>query len=278
MKLRGITIFLFVIGIWGAHASGVDTLMVKSRSMEKEVSNVVILPKDYSENKKPYPVLYLLHGANGDYKTWVTRAPKIKEYADFYDIIIVCPDGGRTSWYFDSPIDPSFKYETYVTNELVKAIDEKYNTSAKRESRAISGLSMGGHGAFYLSFKHQEIYGAAGSISGGVDLRPFPTNWDISKRLGDYAMNQTYWETNSVINMVHLVKDKGLRLIFDCGIDDFFYDANKRLHQKLLERRISHDYIERPGAHNWDYFSNSIKYQIVFFDHFFKGSKRQKTR
>ncbi|WP_242499227.1 alpha/beta hydrolase family protein [Flavobacterium sp. 140616W15] len=80
---------------------------------------------------------------------------------------------------FDSPIDTTFKYETYVIDELVPFIDKNYKTITSREGRAISGLSMGGHGALYLSFKHQEVFGAAGSMSGGVDFRPFPEKWDI---------------------------------------------------------------------------------------------------
>jgi S-formylglutathione hydrolase FrmB len=128
---------------------------------------------------------------------------------------------------------------------------------------------MGGHGAFYLAFKHPDIWGAAGSMSGGLDIRPFPNNWDIAKRLGTYRENKVVWEQNTVINMVYLLDRKNLQLIFDCGVDDFFYDANKRLHEKLLERRIPHDYIERPGGHTIEYWENSIKYQLVYFSAFF---------
>ena len=62
--------------------------------------------------------------------------------------------------------------------------------------------------------------------------------------------------------------------MFDCGVDDFFYDANVRLHKKLLERRIPHDYIERPGAHTNQYWANSITYQMVFFKDFFNSTKK----
>lgn len=72
-----------------------------------------------------------------------------------------------------------------------------------------------------------------------------------------------------MINLVHLLKGGELKLIFDCGVDDFFFDANKRLHNKLLERNIPHDYTERPGGHSWDYWANSIKYQLLFFNDYF---------
>lgn len=240
--------------------------------MHKSVLNVIIRPDHYSENGAKYPVVYLLHGAGSNQSDFVKNIPEIKEFADRFNVMLVCPDGGRTSWYFDSPIDSTMKYETYVAIELIKYIDQKYNTIKNKSGRAITGFSMGGHGAFYLSFRHQDVFGAAGSMSGGVDFRPFPTNWEIPKRLGSYILNQQNWEKNTVINMIDLVKDKPIKLIFDCGVDDFFYTVNKNLHQKMLDAKIPHDYIERPGKHTWDYWRNSIKYQMVFFNEFFKNS------
>ncbi|WP_108866625.1 alpha/beta hydrolase [Aquimarina aquimarini] len=265
---------LFLLGNYSfLIASQVDTLSITSVSMNRSVKNVVILPDSYTTQQNKYPVLYLLHGAYGDYRDWVTKAPIIKKYADSHNIIIVCPSGDVTSWYFDSPIDEKMKYETYITKELVREIDKKYRTISHRKSRAITGLSMGGHGALYLAFKHQDIWGAAGSMSGGVDIRPFPNNWDISKRLGSYAENKEVWEQNTVINLTHLLNGD-LKLIIDCGYDDFFFDANKRLHQKLVQNNIAHDYIERPGEHNWEYWANAIKYQLLFFNDFFERSKK----
>ncbi|MCG9793092.1 alpha/beta hydrolase [Flavobacterium algicola] len=251
-------------------ASSVDTLMVHSKSMDKKIKNVVILPDAYNKKAAAYSVVYLLHGAGGDHKAWLEKAPDIRAYADQYNVIIVCPDGNKTSWYFDSPIDKKMQYETYITQELITTVDKEYNTLADKKHRAISGYSMGGHGALYLAFKHQDIWGVAASMSGGVDIRPFPLSWEISRRLGVYAQNKEVWENNTVINMTHLLDGKNLKFLFDCGVDDFFYDANLRLHQKLVERNIPHDYIERPGGHTNNYWSNSIKYQMLFFKEFFK--------
>jgi hypothetical protein len=68
--------------------------------------------------------------------------------------------------------------------------------------------------------------------------------------------------------MVHLLEERNLSFIFDCGIDDFFYDSNQRLQQKSIKRRISDDYTERLGGDTWEYFSISIKYQIIFLTPF----------
>ncbi|MBD0831615.1 alpha/beta hydrolase [Aestuariibaculum sediminum] len=262
-------VFFVLLNSTLSFASHIDTLLIESPSMNKTISNIVILPNKYTTQKK-FPVLYLLHGATDDYKSWLTNFPQLEKFADKYSMIIVCPDGGYTSWYFDSPIQEDIKYETYVTYELISFIDKKYKTIPNRTGRAITGLSMGGHGAFYLSFKHQDIWGAAGSMSGGLDIRPFPNNWDISLRLGKYSLNTELWEENTVINMLHLLDNNNLKLIFDCGTDDFFYDANERFHQKLVDNEIPHDYIVRPGKHNWEYWSNSIQYQFIFFNNFFK--------
>ena len=268
MKLKLILLF-FVCKAVTVTASQIDTVMVMSKSMNKSISNIVIIPDSYATQKESFSVLYLLHGAGGDHTNWLAKVPAIKSYADQYNMIIVCPDGSPNSWYFDSPVDEKMKYETYLSEELIDTIDKKYNTSTEKSGRAITGLSMGGHGAFYLAFKHQDIWGAAGSMSGGVDIRPFPNNWGLSERLGSYSENKANWEENTVINLVYKLKGDHLKLIFDCGTSDFFYGANQRLHEKLLERNIPHDYTERPGNHNWDYWSNSIKYHLLFFNDFF---------
>ena len=262
-------IILF-IGLWTHLIFGqVDTIEVYSKVMNKSIPNLVITPKNYSSQNERLPVLYLLHGAGGSFSNWMFRVPEIEQYATDYNIIIVCPDGNKTSWYLDSPIDSSSQYETYLSQELVPAIDYKYMTSTSPSKRAITGLSMGGHGAFYLAFKHQDIWGAAGSMSGGLDIRPFYEEWNISDLLGSYAKNKNNWEEHTVINMTHLLNGE-LKIIFDCGKEDFFADVNEAFHQKLIDEEIPHNYSVRPGTHNWDYWSESIKSHLLFFDEFFQ--------
>ncbi|MFX9004248.1 alpha/beta hydrolase-fold protein, partial [Acinetobacter baumannii] len=82
-----------------------------------------VTPDSYQHTKNHFPVVYLLHGYSGDYANWIKLAPKIKQYTNDYQLIIVCPDGGYSSWYVDSPIDSSYKYETFVANELIRYVD-----------------------------------------------------------------------------------------------------------------------------------------------------------
>ena len=152
-------------------------------------------------------------------------------------------------------------------------MDEHYITLANAKGRAITGLSMGGHGALYLAFKHQDVFGAAGSMSGGVDLEPFPASWDLAKTLGGYADYPMVWKINSVINLTYLLSNKNYPFLFDCGTEDFFYPVNKKMHEKLLMNNIPHDFITRPGAHSWQYWSNAVGYQLLFMHNFFERNK-----
>jgi len=260
------------------YAATVDTVDTYSPSMKKNIKAVVVKPDSY-DGKQDFPAVYLLHGYSGNYLSWIAEAGDIlKDLSDRHQTIIVCPDGDFNSWYFDSPVDPTKKYETYVAKELVSWIDKHYSTIKSREGRGITGLSMGGHGAFYLAFKHQDVFGVAGSMSGGVDLRPFPNNWDMAAKLGTYAENREVWDSHSVVNLTHLLTPGSLSLIFDCGTGDFFYQVNVKLHEKLLERNIPHDFTSRPGGHTWDYWRNSVKYHLLYMADFFQKTKGQNRR
>jgi len=260
-------------------AARVDTILVHSDAMNKDIKCVVIQPEHAatlnpaptpgSEKATHFPVVYLLHGHGGNYAQWPATAPQLKKEADDLGILFICPDGGFDSWYFDSPIDPTVRYETFVTKELIQYIDTHYPTIPDRAHRAITGLSMGGHGALYLAIRHKDLFGAAGATSGGVDFRPFPNNWGIKKDLGTITDHKNNWDKNTVYTLADSLHNGDLKIIFDCGTSDFFITVNRNLHQKLLENKIDHDYTERPGGHNGAYWRNSIDYQVLFFWKYF---------
>ena len=249
-----------------ARAEQVDTIEVFSNAMRINIKNTIVLPVDY-DSQKNLPVVYLLHGHGGNHKQWLAIKPNLPELATRYQMIIVCPSG-KNSWYWDSPVDPTMRYETYISKELPDYMDKNYKTRKDKSGRAITGLSMGGHGGLFLGIRHQDVFGACGSISGGVDIRPFSKNWDMEKSLGAYSANPKRWDNHTVITQVHLIKP-GLSIIIDCGIDDFFYEVNEKLHRELLNRKIKHDFISRPGVHNNSYWNNAIEYQLLFFSQAF---------
>ncbi len=270
MFLKKPLFLFFLIITVSASAGTVDTLEIQSTQLKKTTKVVVIKPTALSEAKETYPVIYLLHGYGGNYAQWSKISPQLSKTADDLKVIFVCPDGGTGSWYFDSPIDSSIRYESYITKELIPYIDANFPTKPESKYRAITGLSMGGHGAMYLAIRHTNLFGAAGSTSGGVDFRPFPNNWDIKNALGNYEDNKERWEENTVMHQVENLENKKLAIIIDCGVDDFFIGVNRALHEKLSKQKINHDYIERPGGHSYGYWSGNIDYQILFFKKFFK--------
>jgi S-formylglutathione hydrolase FrmB len=272
ISLKKLLFTFFLFFIFFAKSGTIDTVTIQSNTLKKETKVLVISPTNSANKKESYPVVYLLHGYGGDYKQWNNVAPQLQYQADLHKIIFVCPDGGKGSWYFDSPIDSAIRYESYITKELVPYIDLHFSTQAKASSRAITGLSMGGHGAMYLAIRHGDLFGAAGSSSGGVDFTPFPKKWDISKALGDYLLNKERWQQNTVLYQVNTLKNDQLAIIIDCGVDDFFIDVNRSLHQRLLELKINHEYTERPGGHTSTYWKENIDFQILFFKKFFSKS------
>ncbi len=272
--IKSLAFVFFVISLQKGNAAIVDTVETHSASMKKTIKAVVITPDNYA-SVQALPVVYLLHGYSGNYADWIIKAKGFEKAVDLYQMIVVCPDGGYGSWYWDSPVDANFKYETYVSKELINWIDSKYKTIKDKRARGITGLSMGGHGALYLALKHQDIFGAAGSMSGGVDIRPFPNNWDMASRLGKYAEHPENWEKNSVMNLLHLITLNSLALLIDCGTEDFFFKVNENLHQQLSYRNIAHDYITRPGAHNWNYWNDAIQYQLLFMNNYFRNAGKK---
>ena len=178
MKEKTFLLALLLCLTWTMQAAIVDTLAVYSASMNKKISVIVITPERV---KSDLPVTYLLHGYSGNEKSWINIRPDLPAIAEQYGMMIVCPDG-ENSWYWDSPKNASMRYETFIAQELVSYIDNHYATRKSKKGRAITGLSMGGHGAMWLAFRHKELFGAVGSTSGGLDIRPFPNNWDMAKQ------------------------------------------------------------------------------------------------
>lgn len=254
-----------------ARAASVDTVLVPSAAMHKNVKCVVIAPA-HVKSLKGLHVVYLLNGYSGNHSDYAHHmAPYLKAQADARRWIFVCPDGNN-SWYWDSPVDSNYRYETFISTELPAYVDAHYATIANRTGRAITGLSMGGHGALWNALRHPDMFGAVGSMSGGVDVRPFPQNWEVAKRLGPLDTAAHNWDKWTVMEQASSLKNGQIAIIFDCGVRDFFYEVNKALHAKLLAMGVNHDYIERPGEHNWEYWGNSIQFQLLFFSHYFDNA------
>ncbi len=262
----GIAGLSVVATLWigNLYAAQLDTLIVPSTAMSKKPKAVVVLPEQYLKSQSRFPVVYLLHGWSGSYRDWPTKID-LKPLADKYGFIIVCPDGGYAGWYINSPLIKDSQYETYIAKEVVAFVDKNYRTVADSTGRYLCGLSMGGHGAFTLLAKYPEQYAGAGSMSGAMAMTGGERRAGLADILGDYETNQQRWGENSALILADRLVGRNKAILIDCGVDDFLYQTNVLLHKKMLDLKIPHDYIERPGAHTWGYWTNALEYHLLFF-------------
>ena len=247
------------------------TIRVKARYFEskllrRKMPYQVILPVGYTEGDgQKYPVIYLLHGLNGDYTNWPRRTGLV-EFSEQYRFIIVTPEGGN-SWYTDREADPTQKYETYIIEELLPEIESHFATINDREHRMIAGLSMGGYGAVKLGLKHPDKFSLVGSFSGAVAAASETEQTDGALgRAIDKVFGVGDTETRRANDLGGIVREaspatiQNLPFIYmSCGTEDGFLRSNRDLREMLIEKKIPHEYRERPGDHNWKYWDVEIR-------------------
>ena len=131
MRTTLFTLLLLITCSFSVLSANADTLVVQSEVMNKSIKNGVATPDAYGEKGPSYAVIYLLHGAGGNFSSWVSSMPSIKKYADDYNIILVFPDSGRTSWYFDSPVDEQMQYEKLLERRIPHDFIERPGSQTK---------------------------------------------------------------------------------------------------------------------------------------------------
>jgi len=130
----------------------------------------LVLPPDYQQSDRRYPVLYLLHGHLQNYTVWGRSLGAAVYARQLGDLILVMPDGGN-SWfvnYAGSAPGQSNDWADYLIEDLIPYVDQHYRTVAAREGRAIAGLSMGGYAAITLALKNPDLFVSMGSTSGAL--------------------------------------------------------------------------------------------------------------
>lgn len=283
--------FAFLLSLcFSAKAASVDSIDVQSTAMNKALKVAVVVPESYKKAKQAYPVLYLLHGGQGSFRDWLTQTPDktlLHRLADQYNIIIVTPEGGTTSYYFDSPLQQSSQFETFISKEVIAAIEGRYKVIKEKKGRVIAGLSMGGHGAMFIAARHPELFVAAGSMSGVMNINT--KTWKVpeafarsrsenfGRLLGPPKDTLNPYTDYTIVGMTDLLKSNDVKLMFDVGVEDFLIEPNRDLHKRLLANGTPHDYIERPGKHDWAYWQNALPFQMLFFANVLK-EKGVKTK
>lgn len=139
----------------------------------------VYLPPGYADGNKHYPVIYILHGATGteyDFIFMKDDYEDMLEKGTVQEMILVLPNGNnkfKASNYISSLTIGD--YETYIARELVAQIDANYRTIPHRNSRGITGCSMGGDGSLHLALTFPDVYNVVAPMSATYDFANDPT-------------------------------------------------------------------------------------------------------
>ena len=164
----------------GARAGSMETITVHGASLAGNLSGdaadrkvKVYLPPGYAtERRKRYPVIYFLHGFGTDAEFyqrtlgWPQSIDRGLAADALPGMIVVMPDamtpyGG--SMYSNSITTGD--WEAFVAKDLVGYIDSHYRTLARRESRGLSGHSMGGYGTIRIAMKYPQQFIALYAMS-----------------------------------------------------------------------------------------------------------------
>lgn len=240
----------------------VETVQLQSNLVGKVLPYSVVLPRGYgliTSRRTRYPVLYLLHGWSGNYRSWVQSTGLI-QYASEHQLIVVTPEGNN-GWYTDSATVSSAKYETYILKELIPDVDTRYRTIAERRGRGIAGNSMGGYGALKFGLKHSEMLSFAGSMSGALDASKRSDEASLMQAFGEF--DSPTRESNDLPRLAREFPPERWPLLpylyLDCGSDDPWLTANRDFVNILLERKMVHEYRQLPGGHIWAYWDKQVQ-------------------
>ncbi len=234
----------------------------------------VILPQkvngvglDGTTMDPPYPVLWLLHGGTDDHTIWQRRT-SIERYVSDKGIAVVMPStllGFYTDMKFGLP------YYTFFAKELKGLIQEFFpSLSDKREDTFVAGLSMGGYGAFKLAFDHPEMFSAAASLSGALDIERLLIE---QASLGDesyYHIYGTPKEAKGSDNDLFTLADRLIesggeipKLYQVCGTEDSLYADHLRFKERY-EGKLPITFYEEPGIHDWAFWDRNIQRVLDF--------------
>jgi putative tributyrin esterase len=247
-----------------------ETVRFESRLVGAALPYNVILPADYrrgaSKNRR-YPVIYLLHGLGGSAEDWVSTRARLADYAVQYPFIVVVPEG-KDGWYTDG-IVANERFESYFVEELIPDVDLRFRTIARREGRAVAGLSMGGYGSMKFALKHPELFAFAASLSGALAV----ASWTPDQRIPEFvrpSVLRVYGDAGSRVRLDNDIyritreltpeRAKALPFLYlDCGTEDFLITNSRDFSALLIEKRVAHEFRELPGTHSWPYWDRQVQ-------------------
>jgi enterochelin esterase-like enzyme len=266
------------IAVAAAAPAPVPTSTVVSRSfhanaLERDWDYLVYLPGGYRASGPRYPVLYLLHGNNGNASDWITQGhlqttvDALIEHKEIPPVVIVMPQGG-TDWY----VDRKEKMETAFFNDLLPEIDTHYAVVNQRVGRMIGGVSMGGFGALRYAMTRPEQFCGALLLSPAIyPDEPPPTS--AARRVGVFGDRQfdlRVWQAlnypaqwTRYINGAHRMP-----MFIGAGDDDLAIQADaSTLYTNLRYAGNPAELHIIDGAHTWKVWTtllpDALKYTLA---------------
>ena len=271
--------------------SRIECNVLDSRILHQAIHYCVLLPAGYdADNAKTarYPVLYFLHGLGQNERTlfdtggW-NLVQDLRQEHKIVDYLIASPEGKRS--FFVNSADGKFRYSDFLLQEFVPAIERRYRVRAGRQSRGITGVSMGGYGALRLAFAHPELFSSVSAQSAAI-MTDSPQALDTAMRSGSSIgpllgpvfgdpIDAAHWNENSPLLLAkeHATGLRSLAIYFNCGDkDDYGFEKGAQaLHRQLTSENIKHEYHLYPGDHSLMYFVSHMDEVLEFHSRMFGG-------
>jgi S-formylglutathione hydrolase FrmB len=138
----------------------------------------VYVPPGYDEESdRRYPSIYVIQGLTGQLDMWRNRMPFRRNFPELADDVFVSGDAAPAilvyvdcwtslggSQFLDSP--GTGRYHSYLCDEVMPWVDERYRTLAAPEHRGISGKSSGGYGAMVTPMLRPDLFGGLATHAG----------------------------------------------------------------------------------------------------------------
>jgi enterochelin esterase-like enzyme len=208
----------------------------------------------------PLPIVILLHGVYGSHWLWAHKAGVHRTAARLLaegaipPMVLAMPSDGMWEDGSGYLALPDRDAETWVVDEVVEAVTAAVPQARATAGLCLAGLSMGGFGALRLGARHPGRFRAVAGHS------------SITRLCQLREMTATPLEDVGDLGELLIEHRDCLPAIrFDCGLDDAFLGANRRLHEQLSQVDVPHIYQEHPGGHDWDYWAEHIAQTLVFF-------------
>ncbi|MGE0159040.1 MAG: alpha/beta hydrolase [Gemmatimonadales bacterium] len=269
-------------------SADVNTVEFYSPAVGRTMKYAIVLPPDYETSDERYPVLYLLHGLSQNYTTW-NRIGAPFYAREIGDLILVMPDGGN-SWYVnwaESEGGEKNAWEDHIVKDVVGHVDENYRTIARREGRAIAGLSMGGYGALTIGLRNSPMFISIGSTSGALEHARQETERLRAGMVGSRPQRSTQVnpaigiegfgsqdertphgrefvtveqaEAHDPFLLINTIPRHRMPHIYlDSGTEDELIQSARALAYILMQKSFPFDLMQLSGAHDEDYWRQSV--------------------